>query len=1576
MAATERTYLTRPTDPPRYVEFAGILRTRRNKIRQFQCCICACFLTLFVVTLVGLVSYSISQNPMNNLTTTTNLTSAPNLLKSSGLELDSVSSDVNPAFLTDEETIVGIEAGNEAIKSRRISDTFAKPLPSPSPDFRHQFAVSTSSHADELALAGIGEIAATRKIENSRSQLGKPSSMGSYFNGGWAREGSCKEFTKINCKPSKYRTYDGTCNNPNQWGSAMSPYRRILKPAYADGINSPRKSVSGEPLPSSREVSLKVHPPSPSANPSFTVMLAVFGQFLDHDMTATAVSQGVNGSSLSCCSPFSNHPECFPVEVGHGDPVYDVGGISCMEFVRSAPAPQCKIGPRQQLNQVTAFIDGSTIYGSDSQTAKSLREFQRGRLRMQVTSDNRTLLPRSTNINDGCNRELELKRGRYCFTAGDGRANENLHLTTMHVLWARQHNKLANRLAEINPSWDDEKLYQESRRIIGAQLQHIAYTEFVPIVLGETETNARKLRPLKSGFRKANMTVNPELANNFAASAFRFAHTLLPGLMKVTNAEKGTTSYVELHRMLFNPYSLYSQGGVSNSVTMATSNFIQQTSTHVTSQLTRHLFEDPSSNKTVPCGLDLVSLNVQRGRDHGLPGYSKWREYCGLKKSETFSDLNGDLDPDALDAISKLYSSVDDIDLYTGALAEVHKSDGIVGPTFTCLIGEQFERTQQGDTFWYENSNQPGSFTEDQLKELRKTSLAKLICDCSDDITKIQSEVMRSEKLNNPMISCEDLPGPSLEAWREDLKQTYEELSIEKPTEDWLAFKKDINNTVQYIVDIIKAKKPSPMSPEYIIFQKEINDSLTDFKNELTALHTQKTDSLNDIQSLNVIKTYINNSLEEANNQISLTAKKPSVIGDWVAFKTNIIKSLNDNLENFRETSSNTTDWLALKTKIKDQVQDIIDQVALIKNQIIDMKKNPFLQESINAEDTDWKNFRADIVKFVDEILDKIKDNMPSPEDPSWATYTRNIKNQFSNFKNQFKSLKSENSNEELLIKTSPDVFAKDESPEGLKFKSDLNETVDMMFRDIEGNAPPTGDPAWTDYKMKIMDKLSKFRYDIPTNSRVLIQMTQDGTVFDWMAFKADLNQSLSELFVEKKAGKLAPGDPRWAQFRNNFNKSMSSSKYTIAVLNLTLEVPSSADWKSFREDLMESIRDVVLYIKENAPPPGSPDWVQFRRVVRNRFAELRKQFDIRKSELLLKATADGTADEAQINATRNDTKNYEMNFNWVSFKADLNKTLLALTTENNSGKFFPSNPKWVEFKNEVNKSVTIFKNKVADLPPKPTGQELLRLRNDWADFSSQINKSLADAIRIFDNKAPPGDPDWKSLRDSLKNNFAEVRDEIAEIRVEWLSKLKEDAIGQSENELESLQATTKKSFSDLKTRIENLKLDPIPFDITDVNWILFKETINKTVMDYINSINRSDSEEWVKFRDMVDRSVTDLKYEVDALRNLIDEALKKTEQQKNCSNSSKERWTNKMEMNDTMTNSRKKVADLKSVDDLKWNEYRNSVKRNFKELHDSINSKKLKLNLLQSSGTRVYLTFFDRMILVRFVLIATLVTL
>lgn len=103
---------------------------------------------------------------------------------------------------------------------------------------------------------------------------------------------------------------------------------------------------------------------------------------------------------------------------------------------------------------------------------------------MFLTPDNRTLLPVSTDPMDGCNQAEKNAQGKYCFESGDTRANENLHLTSMHLIWARQHNYLAQGLQQINPHWDDETLFQEARRILGAQMQHITYNEFLTVILG------------------------------------------------------------------------------------------------------------------------------------------------------------------------------------------------------------------------------------------------------------------------------------------------------------------------------------------------------------------------------------------------------------------------------------------------------------------------------------------------------------------------------------------------------------------------------------------------------------------------------------------------------------------------------------------------------------------------------------------------------------------------------------------------------------------------------------------------------------------------------------------------------------------------------------------------------------------------------------------------------------------------------------------------------------------------------------------------------------------------------------
>lgn len=178
-----------------------------------------------------------------------------------------------------------------------------------------------------------------------------------------------------------------------------------------------------------------------------------------------------------------------------------------------------------------------------------------GLLRMYVTSDNRTLLPVSTDPMDGCNEVEENAKGRYCFESGDSRANENLHLTTMHLIWARHHNYIASELEKRNPHWDDERLFQEAKRIVAAQLAHVTYNEFLPVVLGKQyiyrmhhrnneidsnlfvclffigENYAERIGLISqsnAGKDTYDEFVDASIANIFAACAFRFAHTLIP----------------------------------------------------------------------------------------------------------------------------------------------------------------------------------------------------------------------------------------------------------------------------------------------------------------------------------------------------------------------------------------------------------------------------------------------------------------------------------------------------------------------------------------------------------------------------------------------------------------------------------------------------------------------------------------------------------------------------------------------------------------------------------------------------------------------------------------------------------------------------------------------------------------------------------------------------------------------------------------------------------------------------------------------------------------------------------------
>lgn len=131
----------------------------------------------------------------------------------------------------------------------------------------------------------------------------------------------------------------------------------------------------------------------------------------------------------------------------------------------------------------------------------------------------------------------------------------------MHLIWARHHNNLAKQIQIINKHWDDERIFQEVRKILIAQMQHITYNEFLKIIIGRKLMKQFDLLPKRKGYyQKYDENLDASIANSFASSAFRFAHSLIPTLVHFLSNETGSVEYIKLHEILFDPYLLYDRG--------------------------------------------------------------------------------------------------------------------------------------------------------------------------------------------------------------------------------------------------------------------------------------------------------------------------------------------------------------------------------------------------------------------------------------------------------------------------------------------------------------------------------------------------------------------------------------------------------------------------------------------------------------------------------------------------------------------------------------------------------------------------------------------------------------------------------------------------------------------------------------------------------------------------------------------------------------------------------------------------------------------------------------------------------
>jgi len=571
---------------------------------------------------------------------------------------------------------------------------------------------------------------------------------------------------------ARYRTFNGRCNNlfsPNN-GMAGTVFQRLLQSEYQDGISLPRsRSVRGSSLPNPRTVSQNIHTSQATPDPQFTMAMMQWGQFIDHDLALTPIPRGFNNSIIDCknCSSGADHPSCYPILIPKGDPTFPPH--SCMAFTRSLPG-QNKLGPREHMNQVTHYLDGSMVYGSNLCESEELRKEHSFLLR---TSTNPLSHP-GRHLKDmlpmnGNNHECRAADGQ-CFLAGDERVNEQPGLTAMHTMMVREHNHIAGELNRINPHWNNEKVFQESRKIISALVQHITYNEFLPRVLGPSMMKKFSLELLSAGhYDDYNAECSAAIFSEFSTAAFRFGHSMIsPNLTMMTEEDlrtEGKGEQVQL-RSHFNNPDLIRSGRVMDNLLRGLAMMPMETmDNRITQEVKDHLFEEKDRK---PSGMDLPALNIQRGRDHGLPGYNKFREFCGLPRSHKF---HFEEIPKAwVDELRGVYDDPDDVDLFPGLLAEIKLPGAIVGPTLACLIGLQFRYLRSCDRYWYESGDPMVRFTKDQLQAIRGETLSGLLCRNCDEPGRLPMTTFdKMERLTNPLTHCQDRKHLDLELWREGL---------------------------------------------------------------------------------------------------------------------------------------------------------------------------------------------------------------------------------------------------------------------------------------------------------------------------------------------------------------------------------------------------------------------------------------------------------------------------------------------------------------------------------------------------------------------------------------------------------------------------------------------------------------------------------------------------------------------------------------------------------------------------------------------------------------------------------------
>jgi len=494
-------------------------------------------------------------------------------------------------------------------------------------------------------------------------------------------------------------TIDGLNNNllDSAKGSILRPLIRNVPAAYADGFNSQRDG------PNTRNVSnfvFTVPQDDGGFSPfGYSDMLTFWGQFIDHDIDLS----------------LTNGTEPANVPMPPGDPFFDPfnTGKVTMGFVRSTFVLDAQ-GVRQQINNITSYLDASVVYSSDAARTPEIRTFTGGRMSVSsiagLNDGPVSDMPPRNKKNLNMNNASQKVATSELYLFGDVRGNENPGVLFYHTLFIREHNRIADIFAAKDKTLNDTQLFELGRKWVRAEFQAISETQYFPLIVGPNSV------PPYTGYRP---DIDPSIQAPFSVAAFRYGHS--EGNEVFYRLDEQRNVIPEGNALMENVFfdNRWLDFGISCIARGMALQRQQRVDATVVSPLRNFLYGQPGAG-----GFDLTVRNLQRGRDHGMGPLNEVRKAYNLPPYVTFDQITKH--QPTIDALVAVYNgNISDIDLYAGGLAEDQVKGANVGATFQAIIRDQYVRFRDGDRFWW---NQPNvMFTPAELDELKALTLSRIV---------------------------------------------------------------------------------------------------------------------------------------------------------------------------------------------------------------------------------------------------------------------------------------------------------------------------------------------------------------------------------------------------------------------------------------------------------------------------------------------------------------------------------------------------------------------------------------------------------------------------------------------------------------------------------------------------------------------------------------------------------------------------------------------------------------------------------------------------------------------------------